>query len=102
MRNTRDSGRSEKPGPTRAAVIVGISTAIGSAVPLLPFIFLPMTTAPMVALACAGLVLGVAGFRARRADRRFAPPRGAEMLVIGIVSAFAGYLIGLALRVPAA
>jgi VIT1/CCC1 family predicted Fe2+/Mn2+ transporter len=88
--------------PIRAAVIVGISTAIGSAVPLLPFAFLPMTTAPLVALACAGLVLGVAGFERAELTGGSRRRAAAEMLVIGIVSAFAGYLIGLALRVPAA
>lgn len=88
--------------PIRAAVIVGISTAIGSLVPLLPFAFLPIATAPLVALVCAGLVLAVAGFE--RADLTGGSRRraAAEMLAIGIVSAFAGYLIGLALRAPAA
>jgi VIT1/CCC1 family predicted Fe2+/Mn2+ transporter len=88
--------------PLRAAVIVGISTAIGSAVPLLPFAFLPIAVAPIVALVTAGLVLAVAGFE--RADLTGGSRRraAAEMLAIGIVSAFAGYLIGLALRVPTA
>lgn len=88
--------------PIRAAAIVGISTAIGSSVPLLPFAFLPIGAAPIVALLSAGLVLAVAGFE--RADLTGGSRRRAalEMLAIGIVSAFAGYLIGLALRVPAA
>ena len=88
--------------PIRAAAIVGVSTAIGSAVPLLPFAFLPISAAPVVALLSAGLVLAVAGFE--RADLTGGSRRraAAEMLAIGIVSAFAGYLIGLALRVPAA
>jgi VIT1/CCC1 family predicted Fe2+/Mn2+ transporter len=55
-----------------------------------------------VALVSAGLVLAVAGFE--RADLTGGSRRRAalEMLAIGIVSAFAGYLIGMALRVPAA
>ena len=36
--------------PVRAAAVVGVSTALGSAVPLLPFIVLPIALAPIVAL----------------------------------------------------
>jgi VIT1/CCC1 family predicted Fe2+/Mn2+ transporter len=76
--------------PIRAAAIVGVSTAIGSAVPLLPFAFLPISAAPVVALLSAGLVLAVAGFE--RADLTGGSRRraAAEMLAIGLVSAFAG------------
>lgn len=88
--------------PIRAAAIVGVSTAIGSSVPLISFLLLPIGVAPLVALLSAGLVLAVAGFE--RAELTGGSRRRAalEMLAIGIVSAFAGYLIGLALRVPAA
>jgi VIT1/CCC1 family predicted Fe2+/Mn2+ transporter len=88
--------------PIRAAVIVGISTAIGSAVPLLPFAFLPIASAPFVALACAGFVLAFAGFERANLTGGSRRRAAAEMLAIGIMSAFAGYLIGLVLRVPAA
>lgn len=88
--------------PIRAGLVVGISTAIGSSVPLLPFILLPIGTAPFVALALAGIVLGAAGIE--RAELAGGSHRRAalEMVAIGIVSALAGYVIGQLLRVPAA
>lgn len=86
--------------PIRAGLVVGISTAIGSCVPLLPFIFLPIGTAPFIALALAGLVLAGAGME-RAALTGGSHRRAAlEMVAIGIVSALAGYLIGQMLRVP--
>jgi VIT1/CCC1 family predicted Fe2+/Mn2+ transporter len=86
--------------PIRAGLVVGISTAIGSSVPLLPFVLLPIGTAPFVALGLAGLVLGGAGLE--RAELAGGSHRRAalEMIAIGIVSALAGYLIGQVLRVP--
>jgi VIT1/CCC1 family predicted Fe2+/Mn2+ transporter len=88
--------------PVRAATVVGFSTALGSAVPLLPFILLPIATAPAVALAAATIVLALAGVeRARTTGGR--PGRAAfEMVAIGLVSALAGYLIGQLLGGPVA
>ena len=88
--------------PIKAALVVGISTAIGSSVPLLPFVVLPVADAAIVALGLGALVLGIAGFV--RADLTGgARLRAAvEMVGIGLVSAFAGFLIGQALRAPAA
>ncbi|NJD28237.1 MAG: hypothetical protein FIA92_08055 [Chloroflexi bacterium] len=88
--------------PVRVAAVVGISTALGSAVPLLPFVLLPVMTAVPVALGASALVLVVAGVQ-RAALAGGSYRRAAfEMLAIGLVSAFAGYLIGQLLRVPGA
>lgn len=88
--------------PARAAAVVGLSTALGSSVPLLPFVLLPISVASFVALLGAGLVLALAGVeRARMTGGR--PLRAAaEMVVIGLVSAFAGYVIGRLLGGPVA
>jgi VIT1/CCC1 family predicted Fe2+/Mn2+ transporter len=88
--------------PLRAAAIVGVSTAIGSSVPLLPFVLLPIGIAPIAALAAAAFVLGIAGIE-RAALTGGGKGRAAlEMLGIGLVSAFAGYVIGVLLRSPGA
>jgi VIT1/CCC1 family predicted Fe2+/Mn2+ transporter len=80
--------------PLSAAATVGLSTASGSAVPLVPFLLLPVPQAAVVALMLGALVLATAGaVRAQLAGGR----RGraaAEMVAIGLVSAFAGFLIG--------
>jgi VIT1/CCC1 family predicted Fe2+/Mn2+ transporter len=88
--------------PIRMAAIVGLSTALGSAVPLVPFIVLPIGLAPIAALAAGATVLAAAGIE-RAALAGGSRTRAAfEMLAIGLVSAFAGYLIGQVLRVPGA
>ncbi|OGN86885.1 MAG: hypothetical protein A2X23_00670 [Chloroflexi bacterium GWC2_73_18] len=88
--------------PLRAAVTVGLATICGSAVPLLPFVLTPMAVAPWLSLAAGGTVLFGAGvYRARLAGTA-GLRAGLEMIAIGLLSALAGYLIGLLLRAPAA
>lgn len=86
--------------PARAATVVGISTALGSAVPLLPFILLPFSIAPAVALATATVVLALAGIERARTTGGRRGRAAAEMVLIGLVSALAGYLIGQLLGAP--
>lgn len=87
--------------PVAAALVVGVSTVIGSAVPLLPFVLLPVETAVWLALAAGAVVLFVVGaYRAWTVGASMLRS-GAEMVAIGLVSALAGYLIGIALRAPA-
>jgi predicted membrane protein (TIGR00267 family) len=76
------------------AFVTGISTVIGSLVPLVPFFFLPVGTATLVAVPlCAAVLFGVGAYKAKTltGDWRIS---GLQMLLIGMVSAFAGYLIG--------
>jgi VIT1/CCC1 family predicted Fe2+/Mn2+ transporter len=88
--------------PIRAAAVVGLSTAAGSSVPLLPFVLLPLSIAPFVALGAGGLVLAIAGIERARLTGGSQARAAIEMLAIGLLSAFAGYLIGQLLRVPGA
>jgi VIT1/CCC1 family predicted Fe2+/Mn2+ transporter len=88
--------------PIRAAFVVGLATVTGSAVPLLPFVLLPMTFAPIVALVAAAVVLFIAGVERARLTEGVPLRAGLEMTAIGVLSAFAGYLIGQLLRTPAA
>lgn len=88
--------------PFRSAAIVGVSTVAGSAVPIIPFLLLPVEVAAWVALAAAGLVLVVAGVQRARLTGGSQLRAATEMLAIGLVSALAGYLIGQLLRVPVA
>ncbi len=88
--------------PIRAAAVVGLSTLLGSTVPLLPFVLLPMSVAPFAALAGAVIVLFVAGVERARVSGGRPLRAGLELVAIGVVSAFAGYLIGQVLRAPVA
>ncbi len=86
--------------PVRSAVVVGLATITGSAVPLIPFLLLPSDIAPFAALVGAAVVLGLAGAERARLTGGSSLRAGVEMVAIGLSSAFAGYLIGQLLRIP--
>lgn len=88
--------------PIRAAAVVGLSTAAGSAVPLLPFVLLPIGIAPILALVAGAVVLAVAGMERAALTGGDVRRAALEMVGIGLVSAFAGYLIGQLLQAPPA
>ncbi len=81
------------------ALLTGISTVAGSLVPLLPFLLLPVGFATLLAIPlCAAALFAVGAYKAKTlvGDWRAS---GLQMLLIGMASAFAGYLIGRILRV---
>jgi len=86
------------------AVIVGFSALVGSLIPLVPFLLVPLlgisvTVATIMALPlCAAVLFGVGAYKALTlvGDWRIS---GLQMLVIGMVSAAAGYGIGRLLHV---
>ena len=84
----------------RAAWIVGLSAIIGSLVPLAPFMFLPIAPSMIISVVLTALVLfGIGAYKARVTVGH--PARsGLEMAVIGTLSALAGYLVGILLKVP--
>jgi vacuolar iron transporter family protein len=91
-------------GLVRRASVTGFSTLIGSLIPLIPFLFVPMfgisvTLATIMAVPlCAAVLFGVGAYKAVTlvGDWRIS---GLQMLVIGMVSAAAGYGIGRLLHV---
>jgi len=97
---------SEK-GVAWRALIVGFSALVGSLIPLVPFLLVPLfgmsiTLATILSLPLCGAVLfGVGAYKALTlvGDWRIS---GLQMLVIGMVSAAAGYGIGRLLNVGAA
>ncbi|MBI2332048.1 MAG: VIT1/CCC1 transporter family protein, partial [Chloroflexi bacterium] len=78
----------------KAAWVVGLSAIAGSLVPILPFVFLPVSTSMWMSVLVTALVLfGIGFYKARVTVGR--PTRsGLEMMLIGTVSAMAGYLVG--------
>jgi predicted membrane protein (TIGR00267 family) len=86
--------------PVAVALVVGISTAVGSSIPLLPFVLLPVTPAAVVALGAGALALAVAGSVRAELTGGARLRSGVEMVAIGLISAFAGFLIGHVLRAP--
>ncbi|NLX09583.1 MAG: hypothetical protein GXY36_07995 [Chloroflexi bacterium] len=84
----------------RAALVVGISAVIGSLVPLIPFIFLSVKTSIAASIALSALTLFLVGAYKARVMVGSPGKSGLEMAVIGTVSALAGYVVGLLLKVP--
>ncbi|MBL8062128.1 MAG: VIT1/CCC1 transporter family protein [Anaerolineales bacterium] len=84
----------------KAAWVVGLSAIVGSLVPILPFMFLPVSVSMWLSVLVTALVLfGIGAYKARMTVGR--PMRsGLEMMLIGTVSAMAGYLVGVILKVP--
>ena len=84
----------------RSSIIVGVSAIIGSLIPLIPFIFLPIFTSMWMSMLISALVLfGVGAYKARMTVGH--PGKsGIEMAMIGMVSALIGYGIGMLLKIP--
>ena len=78
-----------------------ISAIIGSLIPLVPFMFLPVDIGMLVAVVITALVLF--GVGAYKAQKWWGMPvkSGLEMAAIGTLSALVGYAIGLLFKVPA-
>ncbi len=83
--------------PIRDAAVVGFSAIVGSFIPLIPFIFLPVSLAFWTAIGISTVTLFVSG--AIKAKYTAANPlkSAVEMAAVGMAAAIAGYLIGAAL-----
>jgi vacuolar iron transporter family protein len=78
----------------RSAIVITIATLIGHFIPLLPFVWLPRTTALILAIVLSALVLfgvGVYSSVTLVGDWR---KNGLKMVVIGLGAAAVGFLIG--------
>jgi VIT1/CCC1 family predicted Fe2+/Mn2+ transporter len=87
--------------PAKSALIVGVAAFVGSLIPLVPFMLLPVTPAMIASMiVAAGTLFAVGAYKAKRTVGR--PGRsGLEMALIGTVSALVGYVVGLFFKVPA-
>lgn len=90
----------EKSRAFRSALIVGFSALAGSLIPLFPFFFWSVSSSIWLSIVIAALTLfGVGAYKARVTVGK--PLRsGIQMAVIGTISAFAGYIVGLIFKVP--
>ncbi len=85
----------------KVALIVGFSAIVGSLIPLLPFIFLPVGTSMWVSVAITALVLFFVGGYKARMTVGHPGKSGLEMALIGTLSALVGYAVGALLKIPA-
>ncbi len=98
MKDELDLTEPAHQGLVMRAILVGVSCAVGSAIPILPYLVLTPTAAAAAAVVLSGVVLFVVG--AYKAVSLIGNwwKSGLQMLAIGLASAFAGYVIGVALH----
>jgi VIT1/CCC1 family predicted Fe2+/Mn2+ transporter len=84
----------------KAALVVGLSAIVGSIIPLIPFIFLPITTSMWVSVIVTAFVLfSVGAYKAHKTVGHVGRS-GLEMALIGTLSALVGFAVGALLKVP--
>lgn len=77
------------------SLTVGIATFSGAMLPLIPFFFLPVHNALLVALIIAVITLATVGIYKARVTLGNPIKSALQMVIIGMGAAVAGYLIGL-------
>jgi VIT1/CCC1 family predicted Fe2+/Mn2+ transporter len=82
-----------------SSFIVFSSALIGSLAPLIPFLFFPIMYSIVIALFIGASILFILGFTNARQMGNNKIRGGSEILLIGFISAFAGFAIGLLLKV---
>ncbi|MBS3061592.1 MAG: VIT1/CCC1 transporter family protein [Candidatus Diapherotrites archaeon] len=91
--------------PVKQGFIVGLSAIVGSFVPLVPFFLVPsisIAQAMMLSLGLAGLALFIMGAVKGKLTAQDMWKSGLEILVVGLLAAFAGFLVGAYFGVPSA
>ena len=84
----------------RSAIVVGMAAIVGSLIPLSPFFFLPIGTSILIGVALAAITLFVVGVYKAKITVGHPGRSGAQMAIIGTVSALAGYLVGALFSAP--
>ena len=80
--------------PVNAAIIVLVASIVSAFIPIIPFTFLPVSTAIIYTLLLSVLTLFVAGAMEARLTIGDRKRRGIEMAAIGIMAALLGFFIG--------
>ncbi|MHB1830100.1 MAG: VIT1/CCC1 transporter family protein [Candidatus Micrarchaeaceae archaeon] len=86
----------DKSAPLRSFTTVLLATVIGSAIPLIPFIFLQnsILAGAAGAVVLSGITLFLIGYYEAKTTIGSIWRNGIQMVVIGLIAGFAGYLIG--------
>jgi VIT1/CCC1 family predicted Fe2+/Mn2+ transporter len=80
--------------PLRSATVVGVSSVVGSLLPLVPFLVLPMRSGMWAAAAVSSLALFLTGVKKNSLTGGSLLRGGVEMAAIGMASAIVGTVIG--------
>lgn len=80
--------------PLQGALIMGAAFGIGAAVPIIPYVFLPVATAVPVSIVATGAVLFAIGVAKSRWTQRNPIASGLEILLLAAFAGIAGYFFG--------
>jgi VIT1/CCC1 family predicted Fe2+/Mn2+ transporter len=86
----------------RGALVVGAACFLGSLIPLVPFLAIPVRAATWVSVVAAALTLFAVGWYKARVTVGSPVRSGIEMALIGTVCALTGYAVGALMRAPLA
>jgi len=86
--------KEEYENPKKSAYVVGLSAIIGSLIPLIPFFFLSVSSSITIALVLAALALFITGTIKGKLTKENQFKEGFKILVIGMLAALVGYLVG--------
>lgn len=89
----------EKTHALNSGIVVGAAAIVGSLIPLAPFFFLDVESSIWTSIVVSALTLFAVGFYKARITIGKPYRSGLQMTLIGIVSALAGYLVGLIFRI---
>jgi VIT1/CCC1 family predicted Fe2+/Mn2+ transporter len=78
----------------RGALVMGGSFGLGSLVPILPYLFLPVGMAVYASVLLTGLALFGMGMAKSRWTRRYWLPSGLEIFALGALAGIVGYSVG--------
>ncbi len=85
----------EESGPAHSALVVGFAAIFGSLIPLLPFLFLPISSAIILTCIASLIALFVAGALTAKLTIGDWKARGLELMFIGGLAAAVSFGIGL-------
>ena len=85
--------------PTKAALFTGLSFAVVSLIPILPFAFMEVNPAVITAAISSIICLFVVGASKAIFTRQSWIRSGSEMMLIGMLASVATYLIGMAIPI---
>lgn len=80
--------------PHMAGFIVGLSAVVGSTIPLLPFLFLPVKIGIIISLIVSTIALFITGALKAKFTIGSWLKNGMEMALIGMLTALVGYALG--------
>ena len=84
----------------KSALVVGGAAIIGSLIPLVPFIFIPVGASSVISIIISALTLFVFGAYKAKVTVGNPGKSGLQMTIIGTLSALVGYAVGLMFKVP--